>query len=404
MTGKGMEDRRNGTVSLSRCGSYAVDEVERAVRGALEPLGGMGSFVKPKQRVALKPNLLRGADASSAVITHPSVVEAVARLVTEAGGSPFVIDSPGAGIPYVPRALHRLYQRCGYLPLEHAVCLNYDCRTTTVPFAAGRMMKRFDVLSPVIEADVLINLPKVKSHGFTYLSCAVKNLFGVVPGLHKPSYHGRFKDRERFGSMLIDLCLLLAPALTICDGIVGMEGDGPSWGGLRELGLIAASADPFHLDLVICSLIDFDPLRVPYLRQAVHQGICAAEVSAVPLKAPGTLDALRVPFSPPATFDAPGVIDRLRHAFLLGVLCHACGRVLSITPRVDPATCRGCGVCAEACPNRAISMVSGRARINRRRCIRCYCCHELCPHGTVVLRPSWVRKILGALRRAALRR
>jgi len=399
-----MQRGSNGVVSLARCGSYAVDEVKRAVRAALEPLGGMGSFVKPNQRVALKPNLLRGADASSAVITHPSVVDAVARLVVEAGGSPFIIDSPGAGIPYAPWSLRRLYQRCGYIPLEHSAALNYDCRITTVPFADGRVLKRFDLLSPVLDADVVINLPKVKSHGFTYLSCAVKNLFGVVPGLDKPSYHGRFKDRERFGGMLIDLCLLLAPALTICDGIVGMEGDGPSWGGKKELGLLAASADPFHLDLVICSLIDFDPMRVPYLKQAVHEGICAADVSAVALKAPETLDSLRVPFSAPATFDAPGVIDRLRHAFLLRLVCHACGRLLSITPRVDTAGCRGCGVCVDACPNRAISMVSGRARINRHRCIRCYCCHELCPYGGIVLSPSRTGKILRALRRAALRR
>jgi uncharacterized protein (DUF362 family)/NAD-dependent dihydropyrimidine dehydrogenase PreA subunit len=381
-------------VTLARCKTYSFDEVKKAIRECLETFGGVESFVKPGQKVALKPNLLRAAEADSAVITHPSVVEAVGDIVLEAGGRPFVIDSPGSGIPYTPKFLKKVYKKGGYIKINKSIELNYDCGFKSVSFLKGKILKRFEIISPILDADVIINLPKVKAHSFTYLSCGVKNLFGVVPGFYKSAYHGRFQDQDGFGRMLIDLCMMLRPGLTICDGIVGMEGDGPSWGKRKMLGLVAASASPFLLDILIGNLIGFDPLEIHYLKQAVHEGLCPANISDVTIVADKDIEELRVSFEKPITFSCNRLTDRFKKIILLKLVCNMCEWVLSLKPLVDRKSCQGCGICVKGCPKRAIEIVDNISRINYGKCIRCYCCHELCPYGSIHLKRSFVHEIL----------
>lgn len=381
-------------VSLISCHSYDSEEVERAVRASLTLLGGIGSFVSPGHKVALKPNLLRAADADSAVVTHPVFVEAVARIVIEAGGKPFVVDSPGAGIPFSSKSLRRIYNRCGYLDMDERIGLNYDTGFGTLRFPEGRILKQFEIIKPVLDADVIINLPKVKTHGFTYLSCGVKNLFGVVPGLYKSAYHGRFQDQGNFCLMLIDLCMLLKPDLTICDGIVGMEGDGPSNGKRKALGAVAASFDPFLLDLLISDLIRFNPLDVPYLRQAIQEGICVKDISHISVMPEGNLEGFRTSFMRPKTFSSQSLTDRVKRFIILKLLCRCFERLLIVKPYINKDLCRGCGICASGCPRNAIHIVDGCAIINHGECIRCYCCHEFCPYGSVFLERHFVDRFL----------
>lgn len=387
-----MNSIKKGLVTLIECPTYEAMEVKKAVNASLEPLGGIGNFVKPGQKVALKPNLLKATDPQEAVITHPSILRAVAEIVAEAGGSPFIIDSPGAGLPYTSNSLRRIYKRCGYTNLGPAIELNFDCRFREVSCPEGRILKRFEIIAPILEADVVINLPKVKTHSFTYITCGVKNLFGVVPGLHKPAYHGRFQDPEEFALMLIDLCKLIRPCLTICDGIVGMEGDGPSWGSNKLLGLIAASSDPFALDMVISYLIGFNPVEIPCLRLAMEEGICPENVHDIDLATNRRIEDLRVQFKPPGSFFIKGFSRRLKQIILLGILCYTCNRLLSLKPIINKRLCKGCGICAKACPKGAIKLAGNKAWINKSKCIHCYCCHELCPHNSVSLsRPLFNR-------------
>ena len=217
-------------VYVGHCRTYDNDEVETAIRQAVSMLGGIERFVRPGQRVLLKPNLLLFKPPETAIDTHPAVVRAVARLVRDAGGRPVIADSPGGGTGHNPVSLRRLYHITQMDAVAEATDaeLNFDCEALEVPCPEGHLVKRIDVMRPATTADAIINLPKLKTHGLLRYTGAVKNLFGLVPGRIKLSYHTKLQETERFADMLLDINLWARPALTIMDAIVGMEGEGPA--------------------------------------------------------------------------------------------------------------------------------------------------------------------------------
>jgi uncharacterized protein (DUF362 family) len=245
-------------VSLLRADSYELNQLRASLERLLEPLGGMSAFVKPGDRVLLKPNLLTGARPGKECITRAELVYCVAQMVQAAGGQPFLGDSPAFGTARGVAVAN------GYLPLIEELNL------PIVEFSG----KRYETVSAnfnhlllskeVMDADVVINLPKVKSHVQLTLTLAVKNLFGCVPGKMKAWWHMEAgKDSQRFGEMLVETARAIAPDLTIVDGIIGHEGNGPSGGEPRHLGVIGASTNVFALDRALLEILNVDPATVP---------------------------------------------------------------------------------------------------------------------------------------------
>jgi len=356
-------------VYIGRCPSYDLIEVDRTIRQAVAALGGIGRYVQPGQRVLLKPNLLLLKPPETAVCTHPAVVQAVATLVREASAEPLIADSPGGGAMHNERSLRSLYRVTGMEAAARAsgAKLNVDCAGLQVAAPSGGTVEVLDVMRPAAEADVIINLPKLKTHGLLRYTGAVKNLFGLVPGRTKLEYHARLRDAARFSEMLLDLALWAHPAFTIIDAIVGMEGDGPSAGRPRHMGLLIASDDCNAADLAALDIIGMDPNTVLTVRAAIGRGLSSSRAQDLVVLGE-SLEAAHVP-----GFDAPspGFSD-----------------VMLERPGDPQATerCTGCGVCAENCPVGAISIEGRRARTDLERCIRCYCCQELCPQHAVELR------------------
>ncbi|WP_017298410.1 DUF362 domain-containing protein [Nodosilinea nodulosa] len=273
------------SVSLVRAQSYRLSELTRSLTQVLDPLGGMAAFVKPGDRVLLKPNLLTGARPTKACTTRPELVYAVAQQVLAAGGRPFLGDSPAFG------SAHGVAKANGLLPLAEELNLpivelhGHRYPTDNPEFDHLRLSKE------AMEADVVINLPKVKSHVQLTLTLGVKNLFGCVPGKMKAWWHMEAgKDVQRFGTMLVETARLIDPALTIVDGIVGHEGNGPSSGEPRDLGVLGASGHVFALDRAMVTLLGVDPLVVPTVAQSMRLGVCPAwDEIAFPLLAPEDL-------------------------------------------------------------------------------------------------------------------
>ncbi len=222
-----------GPVSIVRCGDYALEGVRAALAEVLAPFGGMQAFVKPGERIGLKPNLLLGSDPAQAIITHPAVLAAVALEVKEAGATPVVVESPGSGIMPSSRVLERVFRKAGYREVAdlYGFELDVDPEWEGVPQPDGRVIKRVEVIKSALRVDGIINLPKFKTHAFMIFTGATKNLFGVIPGLTKVGYHGKFPQHERFAGMLLDVAALMRPRLSVMDAVVAMEGKGPGTGG-----------------------------------------------------------------------------------------------------------------------------------------------------------------------------
>jgi uncharacterized protein (DUF362 family) len=265
-------------VSISRCDDYEREQVGRAIRSALEPLGGIGQFVRVGQRVLLKPNFVLARRAEEAANTHPHFVIEVARLVREAGGEPFVGDSPALG------SARHVASRCGLLALaQEADVPIVEFRTTRiVQSPRGRQGRALRLAGEALDADVVINLPKLKAHGQMYLTLAIKNLFGCVRGRRKALFHQQLGGRPvEFARMLVDVCRVVHPALTLMDGIVALERKGPTGGDPRELGLVLAGSDCTAIERVACEIVGANPEKLLTLTAAREVGLGENDLSQI---------------------------------------------------------------------------------------------------------------------------
>lgn len=258
------------SVSLIRANSYERQLLRAYLETLLEPLGGMSSFVKKGDRVLLKPNLLTGSRPGKECVTRPEIVHCVAQMVQEAGGKPFLGDGPAFG------SALGVAKANGYLPLTEELNLPivefHGKRYETVSEEFNHLL----LCKEAIDADVVINLPKVKSHVQLTMTMGVKNLFGCVPGKMKAWWHMEAgKDSARFGQMLVETARAINPDLTIIDGIIGHEGNGPSGGEPRFLGLLGASKDVFALDRALVEILNVNPLLVPTLEASMRLGLCS---------------------------------------------------------------------------------------------------------------------------------
>ena len=303
-------------VSLIRANSYDRQILQASLENLLAPWGGISAFVKSGDRVLLKPNLLTGSRPTKECVTRPELVYCVAKMVIEAGGKPFLGDSPAFG------SAMGVAKANGYLPLLEELNL------PVVEFQG----KRYETVSEdfnhlllckeAMEADVVINLPKLKSHVQLTVTMGVKNLFGCVPGKMKAWWHMEAgKDSARFGEMLVETARAINPNLTILDGIIGHEGNGPSGGEPKFLGILGASDDVFALDRTLVEIINADPAAVPTVAAAMRLGLCSnLEAIDFPLLQPETLKVLdwKLPESlTPIDFGMPRVIQStFRHFYI----------------------------------------------------------------------------------------
>ena len=372
-------------VALARCGSYGEEEVARAVGQTVSLLGGIGNFVAAGEKVVVKPNLLRASPPGDAVVTHPSIVAAVVLLIQRAGATPVIVDSPSG--PSSRRLLKAAYEKAGLTRVaeETGATLSYDTTSTLVSFPEGRLIKAFDVLNVVRNADAVITLPKLKTHSLTYLTGATKIIYGVVPGLSKAAYHAKLADIGRFSTMLLDLNSLIKPRLSVMDAVVGMEGNGPSAGSLRNIGAILAGADHIAVDIVASSLLRFKPLDITTIQAAVSYGLTPGRLEYVDVIGEPIENMRVLNFLPPVKSKRPWFIPQ--HAEKLVKW--------QMTPYpIATERCVACGVCVTNCPVKAIEIKGKRAKMNLSKCIRCYCCHETCPHKAIDLKTPLLRKLI----------
>ncbi|MFW6129072.1 MAG: DUF362 domain-containing protein [Candidatus Aminicenantaceae bacterium] len=358
-------------------------------------MGGIKQFVKAGEKIVLKPNLLMPANPEKAVTTHPSILEALGSLVQSQNTKPVIADSLGSGYVYTQQILKKLYTKCGIKQAAQnsGIPLNYDTSYESIFFPEGKLIKRFEVIKPVVESDAVFNLCKLKTHTFMIITGAIKNIFGVIPGRTKPGYHAKLNDTAYFASMLLDLAAYIKPRLSIMDAVIGMEGNGPSAGNPVKIGYLLASTNPLALDLIAGEITGLPREQNPVLIEAQKRNWIPYSSEEIEIIG-SNLEELRIPgFKLPETvvkgsgFDMiPSFLSRTAHYFAKSAT--------SLKPRIDKNKCTACGTCKEACPVKAINIIDKKyAHINTKECIRCYCCHEMCEYQAVKLHKNFLYRL-----------
>jgi uncharacterized protein (DUF362 family)/NAD-dependent dihydropyrimidine dehydrogenase PreA subunit len=371
-------------VSLQKVESYDRTSVKEGLIRLLEPLGGMGAFVRPGERVLLKPNMLSAKAPEKAVTTHPEVLRGAIELVQEVGGIPLVGDSPGiGGFRRVAEksGIWRVIEETGAEPVEFA---------ESVEITGQGVFKRFEIARPYMEADRLINLAKLKTHEMMTMTCAVKNLFGAVIGTGKAGWHLKAgADREMFARMILEIYLLREPDLNIADAITAMEGNGPGSGDPRQVGLLLGGTNPVAVDIIAAEVAGIPKKLLHVERMAAKLHLDGSDRALI--KTVGTpLDEARVrnfrlPHISDVQFGLPAFLkNRLRH-------------YLTSRPCAIPEKCKLCEVCVDVCPPKAIAVKDGRLTFDYHRCIRCFCCRELCPDGALGVKEGALLKYIKRL-------
>ncbi|HDP70651.1 MAG TPA: DUF362 domain-containing protein [Actinobacteria bacterium] len=328
-----------------------------------------------RKKVLVKPNILGPFPSSGAVTTHPGLVESVVKKLMAMGANVVVGDNAGIrGYGMNERSA----KVSGIYDASLGSYENISKETVRVASSSG-FVKEFVVSKRVLDADLFISLPKLKTHNLTLLTGAVKNSYGILPGAEKTVLHKIAGTKRNFAEMLLDVFTVRVPDLVIMDAVVAMEGNGPTSGFPKRVGKILASDNAVELDAVACAMVGMRPQDIEFLKEAKSRGLGEIDISKIEID--GNFEKIK-DFRMPSTF--------MGNRGLWAIL-NRLSILASAVPKVIEEKCVKCGICAKHCPVEAISM-DDLPVINRRKCISCYCCHEMCPEGALEIR-SFFQKI-----------
>ncbi|MBN1445676.1 MAG: DUF362 domain-containing protein [Candidatus Omnitrophica bacterium] len=372
-------------VAVVKCGSYD----KAAVAEAVVKIFSLCDIREDAFRKLLfKPNMLSARTPEEGVTTHPAVVEAAVRYFKSSekiiGDSPANINKPA----------ELYWDKCGYKQVSEetgAPLVKFSSSFMLdihlhphlhPPPSRGRKMERTEVpVTDYLKEFSLINIAKLKTHGLTILTAAMKNLYGLIPGFRKSVLHSIFVSPLHFSEFLAVYYHAVKDyvSFNLVDAVVAMEGSGPAAGKLRDTGYLIGGRNAVAVDIACCKIIGIKPENIPYLKiYGERYGLPEIELAGdelVPVK----------------DFDIPGrrtgaVISNRAFRPLLGLL----GKHFKAMPVIDYAQCRKCRACVQVCPVKAISK---DLKFDRKKCINCLCCFEVCPYKAISVKKSFIAKL-----------
>ena len=379
-------------VSFRKCAGYDPGLVKNTLLQLLSDLGGAEKYFKKDLKVLIKPNFLSQDKSLKGIITHPVFTRAAAEIAIDCGSKVVIGDSAGIG------SVMGILKGAGFgdyfkdLPVR-IVDFNKPVETRNLQ---GRLYRKFLIDREVLDAEFILNLPKVKTHGQMLTSFAVKNMFGCVVGKSKPQWHlNAGNDANDFARMLVELHYLIKPGLNLIDGIIGMEGNGPAAGTPVKLGFIAGSEDATALDRALCRVLCIDPGK--------SFTICAADSMVL-----GTRETDTVwKGDPQASLEIKAYrLPEVVSSAILGLpdfVQRVLKNSLTTKPLIRHDMCTLCRTCIEQCPAGAMSVADDNSvrkfvSINYHGCIRCFCCQEICPEEAIGIKSGWILKMLNKVK------
>lgn len=386
------------TVSVVRCPDYEPGRVRAAVAEALSRLPNLPELLGGAKTVLLKPNLLSSNDPPErAVNTHPEFVRAAAEFFIGWGRRVLIGDSCGSLSPGSTRKAIRTTGLDQVAAETGAEIVDFDrAPAIAVAIPNGRVLRTVKMSRIVQEADLFVTLPKLKTHGLTLLTGAVKNQLGLVPGKGKKDIHLLAPKPLELAEALLDVHSVVRPRLALMDAIVAMEGNGPAAGSPRGVGLVIAGDDCLALDAVAAEIIGCGRDEVDTIRLGRERGLGVGRLEEISLSGVPLSEAVVKDFRKP-----PSVArSRLFRALPNFLLRWAIDTVGAAEATVMDDRCVLCGECIANCPAQALAEVGGRVRADASRCISCYCCSEVCERRAIWMRRSLAGRVVQALARA----
>lgn len=383
-------------VALLRCERYSVPELKKVIHEGIDAVGfPLRSF--RGARVALKPNLLSASGPESGIVTHPRFFEAAAEIVIDYGGRPVLVESPAVA------SLKSAIRKAGYDEVLGRLNIGVAdvSAVAKISYPEALKFKTFEIIQAFLDADLIVNLPKFKTHGLTYVTAAVKNLFGAVPGMRKSQMHLKCPDREDFSGMILDLYGAFLHGfnppkalLHVMDAVTALEGDGPGSGGRpRAMNAVVVGTDAVAVDWVATRVSGLDVRLSPMLVQGFRRGFGVSSEREIEVLG-GKIEEMRVHgFIPPKGAGATGMLG-------IPVIQKTLKRLFTPRPVPVEGRCTLCLRCRTICPAHAIAEGETGQSVpdfDYGKCIRCYCCMEVCPEDAVSLRKGRLQRLLGRI-------
>ncbi len=370
----------NAKVSIVKCKDYEPALVLEATKKALDLLGGISSFIQPKSRVLVKPNLLMAKEPEFGGDTHPEVVRAVIKILKEINCSVYLGDGPSVWGNQVEN-VDEVYEKPGMKKIceeEHIELVKFEHK---------RWRKSLPLAVWLDKCDCVVNLPKFKTHDLTVLTGAIKNLFGLVWKTYKTELHKKYFDTNNFSKMLVDIYEEVKPALTVIDGIVAMEGDGPATSGkLRNAGLLLAGNDCVALDSILALIMGLKPFDILTTKEAAARGLGVADIKSISVIGEKLEDVRLDNFVLPST----SLASKIPRPII-----EIARKLIKYYPCVDQDNCIRCASCIQACPNKAITLKNNKLVFEYSKCLACFCCQEACPNAAIKIKRNIWAKLAG---------
>lgn len=360
-------------VALFKCHAYDTELILSVFKRSLDAIHFDLEGLEGK-KVLLKPNMLGAYPPEMGITTHPVFLEAAIILFKEAGCEISVGDSANGIF-----SIDSVWEKTGI----RDVCKKYNVKETVFEKEGGVLTEGILIAKPVLDADIVVNLPRFKTHGLTILTVATKNLYGCVPGLQKTKYHRENIDKMAFAKLLVRIANIVRPSINLVDGIVAMDGNGPSAGRIIKTNFIVVGENYLLVDVVCSKLAGLPPSHLDVLIAAKNMGLWDGSEN-IEIVGEKLADCIPKDFNLPTTY-TKGMRDWWISKFVVDKIWGG----ISIKPKVDKKKCIHCWLCAGACPSNAIEFVEGEfPKMDYKKCFECYCCHEVCPQRAINLRES----------------